>query len=66
MRGGVGHGQQGVHARGAERRARVPDGVTAAHAHGGREFRARARHRAGEFFFIKKEFKLGQNLSLFF
>lgn len=36
VRGGLGHRQQGVHARGAERRVRVPDGAHAAHAHRGR------------------------------
>ncbi|XP_035468159.2 uncharacterized protein C12orf56 homolog isoform X2 [Scophthalmus maximus] len=48
VRGGVGAREQGVHARGAERRARVPHRAPAAHARRGRQLRARARHRAGE------------------
>lgn len=49
VRGDISHRQQGVHARRAERRARVPDRIPAAHAHHSLQLQARAGHRAGEF-----------------
>lgn len=48
VRGGVGLGAQGVHARGAERPAGLPDRVPATHAHRGCQLQARAGHRAGK------------------
>lgn len=42
VRGDIGDHQQGVHARGAERRARVSDGVHAAQDHHSSELQARA------------------------
>lgn len=49
VRGAVRVHQQGVHARGAQRRVRVPHRVLATHSHGSRQLQARALHRAGEF-----------------
>lgn len=49
VRGGVGQHPQGLHARGSERRARVPHRVLSAHTHHGRELEVRAQHPAGEF-----------------